>query len=115
MVFHKCDAKLDERFEMRGGKGTVKLLMILPKEGLPNHTRLMAEIILEEGCSIGAHPHENECEIFYVTSGAGRYLDDGAWVDVTVGDVMTCGEGKVHSIENPNAEPLVVTAVIVQD
>ena len=113
MVFHKQDAVLDERFEMRGGQGTVKLLMILPKEGLPKHTRMMAEITLEQGCSIGSHPHDKECEIFYITSGKGRYLDDKQWVDVTEGDVMTCGGGQTHSIENPNAEPLVLTAVIV--
>ena len=115
MNYHYCDAVLEERTQMRGGNGTVKLLQILPKEGLPKHVRLMSEITLDANCSIGPHVHENECEVFYLLSGEGRYLDDKEWKDCSKGDVLTCGYGEQHSIENPNAEPLVLLAVIVTD
>ena len=113
MIYHVSDAVLEERFQMRGGNGTVQINNLMPKEGLPAHCRLFATITLQPGCSIGSHVHEDECEIFSFTQGAGRFLDNGNWTPVQAGDVTTTGYGECHSVENSGDEPLVLTAVII--
>lgn len=113
MIYHVSDAVLEERFQMRGGNGTVQINNLMPKEGLPAHCRLFATITLQPGCSIGGHVHEDECEIFSFTQGAGRFLDNGNWTPVQAGDVTTTGYGESHSVENTGDGPLVLTAVII--
>ena len=95
MIYHVSDAVLEERFQMRGGNGTVQINNLMPKEGLPAHCRLFATITLQPGCSIGSHVHEDECEIFSFTQGAGRFLDNGNWTPVQAGDVTTTGSSAV--------------------
>lgn len=113
MLVHDSDAVREERFQMRGGEGTVKMCHLLTGDALPPHCRLMGTITLDPGCSIGSHVHEDECEIFHFTQGCGRFLDNGAWVDVAAGDTTTTGYGETHSIQNNGTQPLVLTAVIV--
>ena len=39
-------------------------------------SRLIGVITLEPGCSIGAHIHENEEEVFYIMEGTATYLGE---------------------------------------
>ena len=49
---------------MRGGDGSVVITHILDKGEYKGESRLIGVITLEPGCSIGAHVHENEEEVF---------------------------------------------------
>jgi mannose-6-phosphate isomerase-like protein (cupin superfamily) len=102
------------REKMRDGDGAVKITS-LPKEALPAKCRLAAQMVLEKGCSIGTHPHENETEIYWCISGQG-FTDDG-WTTKTFrpGDATSTGGGASHSIRNERDEPLVVMAFIILD
>ena len=113
MVYAKDGMSMEERPNMRGGSGTVKMVKLV--KDLPKNTRLFNRIVLEKGVSIGEHTHEGETEMFYFISGHGRVLDDGVWRDVEPGDSMTTPSGHSHGVENTGDEPLVLAAVIVLD
>ncbi len=102
----------ETRVAMRGGDGQV-ILQHFTKDKLPPNVRLMSRIILEKGCSIGYHVHENETENFYFASGAGVADDNGTLVNVKAGDTLVTQSGCGHSIRNDNDEPLVIIATIV--
>ena len=112
MVLHRKDMKTDVMEKMRDGEGSTRLthLVDTSKE---KHTRLLAEVILEPGCSIGNHPHINETEYYFIISGTGTVDDDGKEVTVNAGDSVITGNGASHSIKNSGKEPLVFHAVIV--
>ena len=113
MVYEKSAMTAEERPNMRGGSGTVKMVKLV--KDLPEKARLFNRIVLEKGVSIGEHTHEGETEMFYFISGRGRALDDGVWRDVGPGDAMATPSGHSHGVENTGDEPLVIAAVIVKD
>lgn len=113
MIYRSEDMKTTERFEMRGGNGTVKLTGLVGE--LPAGARLFSRIVLEKGVSIGVHPHEGETELFSFVSGSGRACDDGTWYDIKAGDAMSTPSGHSHGVENTGDEPLVIVACIVLD
>lgn len=47
------------------------------------------------------HMHETELELFYVYSGAGRYMVDGYTYQVSQGDMVICNAGILHG-EDPD-------------
>ena len=98
---------------MRGGDGSVKITHILDKGEYKGQSRLIGVITLEPGCSIGAHIHENEEEVFYIVEGQAEYYDNGEWVTLYKGDSCVCLGGQKHSIANRSNETLVVAAVIL--
>lgn len=101
------------RHQMRGGEGDIQIRTIAKGDSLPPNTRLMAQIIVKPGCSIGCHEHTGEAEIFHILSGKGTVDDNGTKVDVAPGDTIITGNGAYHSVENHGDEPLVMLAVIV--
>ena len=110
----KNEQKIAEtRENMRGGDGTVVLNTILTGEALPAHCRLFSEIILEPGCSIGDHPHENECELFYILEGTAQYNDNGTIVTAGPGEALSCDHGQTHGIRNAGSTTLKLLAVII--
>lgn len=113
MVRREEDQIREVRPQMRGGKGQVTLCH-LEKELLPENGRLFAKLILGPGCSIGAHEHVGEAEMFYFVSGQGVVTDDGEEIAVSAGDVMTTPSGHAHSVENTGDEDLVLIAAIVK-
>lgn len=104
----------EKRISMRDGNGEV-ILEHISKAGLPKNQRLMAKIILNQGCSIGYHVHENETEIFYVISGCGLANDNGTLVRLAAGDTLITSNGHGHSIQNYAEQPLVLLANIILD
>ena len=112
MIRKKEDTAREVRDSMRGGKGQI-IIEHLEKEGLPKNARLFAKVTIAPGCSIGEHQHVGESELFYFISGSGVVTDDGERVDVTVGDVMTTGDGHSHSVENTGDVDLELIAVII--
>ena len=89
---------------MRGGDGQVAVREILKKGEYKGSARLVGTITLEPGCSIGAHVHENEEEIFYIIKGTATYNDNGETVILNAGDSCLCLGGQEHSVANRNKE-----------
>jgi quercetin dioxygenase-like cupin family protein len=102
----------EERSAMRGGTGAVRIRHFFKKEELGSPLRLLAELILEPGTSIGMHRHEKEEEIFVIVSGSGEVAgDDGRWHPVRAGDAILTCSGESHTVR-ATTETLVIIAVI---
>ncbi len=104
----------ENRINMRGGAGAVKLEHWFKPENFGAKIRLCTRMTLEPGASIGQHTHEAEDEIYLVLSGAGQILENGEWVPIRTGDAILTGKGGTHGVENTGSEPLVIAAVIIQ-
>ena len=102
------------KINMRGGDGQVIIREVLDKGEYKGASRLVAEIVLEPGCSIGGHVHENEEEIFYIMEGTATYDDNGKTEILNKGDSCVCLAGQKHSIANRESEGILrVFAVIL--
>jgi mannose-6-phosphate isomerase-like protein (cupin superfamily) len=108
---HEMEVELREK--MRGGEGVVRIKNLFQPGDLKGKTRLVAEITIPVGGSIGFHQHDQEEEIFYFLSGRGRVKDQDEWKEVNVGDALVTGGAKGHAVENTGNEPLVMMAVIL--
>ena len=98
---------------MRGGDGRVQITHVLSAGEYKGKSRLIGVITLEPGCSIGAHIHENEEEVFYIMEGTATYLDGDETVILNEGDSCVCLGGEKHSIANRSDKTLKVFAVIL--
>jgi len=106
------EMKKEIKEKMRGGEGNTELVHLVDCENEKN-IRMLAELTLKPGCSIGDHCHENETEYFIIVSGEGVVNDNGTEKPVIAGDVVITGNGASHSIRNNGSVPLVLHAVIV--
>ena len=99
---------------MRGGDGMVTLEHIW-KQGaeMGSPTRMYSRLLLQPGCSIGWHVHENEEEICYIVAGQARIDDNGTEVVASVGDSVITRSGEGHSVACEGTEPLEILAIIV--
>lgn len=113
MITRNGGMAAENRPNMRGGAGSVKVENWFKPEDFGARIRLCARLTLEPGSSIGNHTHEAEDEIYLVLSGSGRILENGAWSPIQAGDAILTGKGGSHSVENNGAEPLVIAAVII--
>ena len=112
MVIQRSGMKTETKEKMRGGTGETVHVHIVDCENEKN-IRLLAELTLQPGCSIGNHSHENETEYYIILSGTGTVNDNGTDIAVNAGDAVITGNGASHSISNTGAVPLVFHAVIV--
>lgn len=62
---------------------------------------------LHRGAGIGLHQHTHD-EIYYVLSGHGTYILDGAVHDVDAGDVLLTRSGSTHALQQSGEEDLVI-------
>lgn len=114
MIKRSSDMKSTVKVNMRGGDGQAVVTDILNKDEYKGHARLIGTILLEPGCSIGAHVHENEEEVFYVIDGTATYNDNGKEQILEKGDSCICLGGEEHSIANRTSNTnLTVFAVIL--
>lgn len=113
MIKRKENMKTAVRENMRGGDGSVKITDILDAGEYNGKSRLIGVITLEPGCSIGAHVHENEEEVFYIMEGTATYNDNGETVTLYEGDSCVCLGGEEHSIANRTGSAVKVFAVIL--
>jgi mannose-6-phosphate isomerase-like protein (cupin superfamily) len=97
---------------MRGGEGNVHFTYLVPNDTEKN-ARMMAELSLAPGSSIGCHRHDHETEYFIFTSGTGLVEDNGEDHPVQAGDILITGDGGSHSVRNTGSVPLVFYAIIV--
>ena len=112
MIIQRNLMKTEVKEKMRGGEGSAEFVYLVDCENEKN-IRLLAEITLRPGCSIGSHCHETETEYYIILSGSGTVNDNGKETPVKTGDVVITGNGASHSIANTGAVPLVFHAVIV--
>ena len=112
MVIRRKEMKTEVKEKMRGGDGQADFVHLVNCENEKN-IRLLSEITLQPGSSIGRHNHENEAEYYIILSGSGKVDDDGKDVKVEKGDVVITKGGAFHSIANTGAVPLVFHAIVV--
>lgn len=112
MIFHKNEMKTEVKERMRDGKGSVNLRHLVDGASMKN-ARLLSEITLPPGSSIGEHRHDSETEYYIILQGSGTVVDDGVAKPVATGDVVVTGDGASHSIENTGSAPLVMIAAII--
>lgn len=113
MVKYASETLKEIKEQMRGGKGSVTLRQIFSKDEMHGRARLCAAITINPGCSIGLHEHKDEEEIFYIVSGTGVVDDNGEEKTVAAGDAILTGGGAVHAVENREAVPLEMFAIII--
>lgn len=113
MIKRKDEMNEQLKVAMRGGDGQVLVTNVLEKGEYKGFSRLVGVLTLEKDCSIGAHVHENEEEIFYIIEGTATYYDNGETVILNKGDSCVCLGGQEHSIANRHDETLKVFAVIL--
>ena len=112
MVNHRNEMKTETKEKMRGGEGITSFTHFVDCENEKN-IRMLAELTLPPGASIGKHVHDSETEYYIILSGSGTVNDNGKDVPVKAGDTMITGNGASHSITNTGSAPLVFHAIIV--
>ena len=112
MIAHRNGMKVELKEKMRGGEGTTTIVNFVDPAGMKN-SRLLSEVTLPVGASIGEHRHDNETEYYIILEGTGTVLDGGKPVPVVPGDVVVTGNGDSHSIANTGKAPLKFHAFIV--
>ncbi|MEW5817353.1 MAG: cupin domain-containing protein [Spirochaetota bacterium] len=114
MIIKKSNMKKEIRRNMRGGEGEIEILHFVEQADMKN-CRLMAELTIPVGGSIGDHPHENETEYFIMLEGRARVLDNDEEKEFEAGDVSVTGGGARHSIVNTGNCPVKLVAVIITE
>lgn len=112
MIVHRNEMSIETKEKMRGGEGTTTFVHFCDPAQMRN-ARLLAEITLAPGASIGEHEHDAETEYYIILSGTGIVADDGIDKPVSRGDVVITGNGGRHSIRNAGQEPLVFHAAVI--
>ena len=114
MIKKKLEQEVEKRSAMRGGTGEIILRHYFKPEEIKARTRLCSEMTLPPGASVGLHDHVEEDELYIIQKGRGIMTESGREFEVSVGDAILTGQGASHSIKNPGAEDLVVTAIIIK-
>ena len=113
MIRKKADLSTKLEPNLKGGRGTVKILNILEQEEIFGLGRLFALSCIPPGASIGRHKHEGDFETYYILKGRALVNDNGNTAELGPGDMMQCRDGDFHSIENAGNEDLEYLAVIL--
>lgn len=114
MIVRDGERFRETRTGMRGGEGELKVAL-LPPAALAAHARLVGEIVIPPGSSIGRHAHEGETEWFLILEGKGVVDDDGREAEVGPGDAVVTGGGASHGIRSAGPGDLRLVAVIVTE
>ncbi|MDR3193535.1 MAG: cupin domain-containing protein [Treponema sp.] len=112
MVVQRDGMKTEVKEKMRDGEGSVYFTYLVDCEKEKN-IRMLAELTLPPGASIGYHRHDKETEYYIIFSGAGEVDDNGVIRPVKTGDSIITGNGASHGIKNTGNTPLVFHAIIV--
>lgn len=117
MIFYAKDNVRTFREKPAGGAGEIRGTHPFQAEGRPQESRfkMVGEMTLSPGGSIGFHIHAEDEEIYIITAGRGFYTDaDRREYPVAAGDMTLTRRGEGHGLKNDGAEPLVFTAVIAE-
>jgi len=114
MIIEHSQMEVETKTNLREGKGSVQMTLLGGRQ-LQKHCRILSEVLIPVGASIGPHSHSGETEYYIILEGTGLVDDDGKLVNVKPGDVVVTGGGATHSIEGTGKVPLKLIAVIVTD
>jgi mannose-6-phosphate isomerase-like protein (cupin superfamily) len=112
MVIQRSGMKSEKKEKVQNGEGITSFTYFVDCEKEKN-VRMIAELTLLPGASIGYHKHDSETEYYLIVSGNGLVNDNGNDVTVKAGDSIITGNGAGHSIKNTGNVPLVFHAIIV--
>lgn len=115
MIFYAKDCQASTRQEVKGGTGEVGFLFSMTSDIHPGNScfQVVGQVTLPPGSSIGFHIHDQEEEIFLITSGSGIYTDsNGQTCSVVAGDMTLTRRGEGHGLSNPGDQPLSFMAII---
>ncbi|MCX7830959.1 MAG: cupin, partial [Acidobacteria bacterium] len=76
MIIKKENINMEERNEIRGGKGKARCLNYL-KEGDFSKIKFVSLIELEPFSSVGEHKHTEDEEFYFIVEGSGRGFLNG--------------------------------------
>lgn len=110
MIRYQKDMQTKLASTLRGGVGEVAMTSLF-EEHIP-HMRLLSVVSLEPGCSIGAHPHQDEAEVYYVLEGEATVLDGDAYITLHPGDAHLCRSGESHALLNRSDKTMRILAII---
>lgn len=79
MVLKKENMSTVVRSRLKGGKGDISFLNFADCTDFRN-CRLLSEMTLPVGASIGEHTHENESEYYIISEETGLVVDNGVGV-----------------------------------
>lgn len=115
MIFYAKDRVENIRTGAMGGTGQIVGSHPFAADARPEgtHFRMVGQMTLAPGASIGFHIHQNDEEIYLLTGGQGLYTDtDRKEYPVAVGDLTLTRQGEGHGLANTGNEPLTFVAVI---
>lgn len=104
MIKRRAQMQTQVREHMRGGEKNVRITNILEQGEYQGNARMIAQIVLEPGASIGEHVHDNEEEVFYILDGEAVYNDNGREEILMPGDSCVCLGSQKHAIRNASEE-----------
>lgn len=101
--------------QCHGGLGALDWTEVLAPGDLPGRTlKFIHDDVLPPGASVGAHPHPDDEEYYYVLSGEGEMILDGKPHPVGAGDVAAVFPGGRHALRNVGQAPLRFLVICVQ-
>ncbi len=115
MIFYAKDRFENVRQKAMGGEGEIRGLHPFKPEDRPQSTRfkMVGEMTLAPGASIGFHIHENDEEIYMILKGRGLFTDnDKKTHPVGPGDLSITRKGEGHALANTGDDVLSFCAVI---
>lgn len=115
MVCGAKEGNVTLREHMFGGEGTAEVRALFEKGAYHGHCRLMAELTLKPGESVGQHTHEGDEELIYMLEGTCRYEDNGRWTELHTGDAALTRSGESHEICNDSDNTVRYLAVVLTD
>ncbi|HUT57993.1 MAG TPA: cupin domain-containing protein [Phycisphaerae bacterium] len=96
----------------RGGDGTFTCTHVMDAPaGGGGHVRLIHEVVMPPGTSIGVHRHEGDEEYYYFVSGRGTMTLDGRRQAVQAGDIAAVLPGGEHGLANDSDDDLRFVAI----
>lgn len=105
------DFNLIEKSILEGFKGGSGELVM--QSHTDDNCKIMRHI-LRAGASIGAHTHDDSCEIIYMIKGNARVVYDGNIEQVNEGQVHYCPKGHTHCLQNVNDYDIEYLAIVPQ-
>ena len=97
-----------------GGKGRMKLEMLLSTAEMRDKCGMYARVTLHPGEILGYHEHHGDNECYFILSGEAVYNDNGERRIVRKGDVTWTPDGQGHGLDNANGvEDIVFMALII--
>ncbi len=112
MVLKNENMSRTVRSGLKGGKGDISFVNFADCTEFKN-CRLLSEMTIPVGASIGEHTHINESEYYIIKEGLGLAVDNGVERTVKSGDLIVTNHGESHKLVNIGEEPLKVIAIII--